>query len=86
MRDLGRRITPNSGGRDATTPRIDAVRGGAPVEFRVLGRLEVVGGDGLIELRGSRRRALVGLLLVDPGATCRPIVWRCTYGATTLTP
>jgi predicted ATPase/DNA-binding SARP family transcriptional activator len=37
------------------------------VEFRVLGRLEVVGGEGPIVLRGVKRRALVGLLLVERG-------------------
>jgi DNA-binding SARP family transcriptional activator len=40
-----------------------------PVEFRVLGRLEVVGSDGRIDLRGAKRRALVGLLLTERGRT-----------------
>jgi class 3 adenylate cyclase len=40
---------------------------GVPVEFGVLGRLEVVGGEGPIELRGRKRRALVGLLLAERG-------------------
>jgi predicted ATPase/DNA-binding SARP family transcriptional activator len=42
-------------------------RGVPPVEFRVLGGLEVVGSDGPIELRGAKRRALVGLLLAEQG-------------------
>ena len=37
------------------------------MEFRVLGRVEVVGADGPIELRGPKRRSLVGLLLVEQG-------------------
>ena len=40
-----------------------------PVEFRVLGGLEVVGSEGPIELRGAKRRALVGLLLAERGRT-----------------
>jgi hypothetical protein len=39
------------------------------VEFRVLGGLEVVGSEGPIELRGAKRRALVGLLLAEQGRT-----------------
>ena len=37
------------------------------MEFRVLGRLEVIGTAGPIELHGSKRRAMLGLLLVERG-------------------
>src|SRR5262249_15274748 len=50
--------------RDVASSR---VVGRAPVEFRVLGRLEVTVGSNPIELRGSKRRALVALLLVERG-------------------
>ena len=37
------------------------------MEFRVLGRLDVVGINGRIELRGAKRRSLVGFLLAERG-------------------
>src|SRR5215216_4485882 len=55
---------------EVSSCRLASTRGrreGAPVEFRVLGRIEVVGADGPIELRGPKRRALMGLLLVEQG-------------------
>jgi len=36
------------------------------VEFRVLGPLEVVNGDEIVALGGSRERALLALLLLSP--------------------
>jgi hypothetical protein len=34
------------------------------MEFRILGSLEVIGRDGIIDLRGAKRRGLVGCLVV----------------------
>ena len=39
------------------------------MEFRVLGRLEVLSGDARIELRGQQQQLVLALLLADPGAT-----------------
>jgi DNA-binding SARP family transcriptional activator len=64
LRDHRRSWTSVDGRRRS----IDAGEGRVPpVEFRLLGRLEVVGCDGPIELRGSKRRALTALLLVERG-------------------
>jgi predicted ATPase/DNA-binding SARP family transcriptional activator len=37
------------------------------MEFRILGSLEVVGRDGIVELRGAKRRGLLACLLVNAG-------------------
>ena len=42
---------------------------GTTLEFRVLGAVEVVRADGPVVLGGRRQRALLGLLLVEPGQT-----------------
>src|SRR5262245_6167074 len=38
------------------------------MEFQILGRLEVVGSAGLVEVTGPKRRALLAYLLVHNGA------------------
>src|SRR4051794_5355040 len=48
-------------------PRADSV--GAPMEFHVLGPLEVTDGGRPVPLGRGRQRALLGLLLLSPGRT-----------------
>src|SRR5438132_8779906 len=51
------------GGGGVVTASVDALR----LEFRVLGPLEVRGGDGIVSLGGAKSRALLADLLVRSG-------------------
>ena len=58
------------------------VGGVLPVEFRVLGGLEVLGMNGRIELRGAKRRASWDCYWRSGDAWSRRIAWSDTCGTT----
>ena len=62
------------------------VGGVPPVEFRVLGGLEVVGSEGPIELRGDKRRVWLDCCWPNGAARWPPTGWYGTCGTTTARP